>query len=218
MIYLIHGENIVDSRRYLLRIKSNYENTVLIKGKNLKEAVFKRTLNELPKPLFGEKTAIEIEQFNGDWGIFPQALYNDLDFILWSDTKIEKIKPGVKSQLFDKRSSVNTFKLTDAILYKNEKEAQLTATELLSIKEPIEKILGTINRGFYLLYHEKDNSLEGENISTFVKKKIKEQAKYWSKSEIKKAVLYLLKADLSVKEGVKPQLALQTFISRTTGV
>ena len=217
MIYLIHGENIVDSRRYLLRIKSNYENTLLVKGKNLKEAAFKKILNELPKPLFGKKAAIEVEGFNGDWSIFPEVLHRDLDFILWTDSKIEKVKSEVKSQLFNKRSSANTFKLADAILYKNEREAQLTALELLNIKEPIEKILGALNRSFYLLYQEKIRSLEGENISAFVKNKLKEQAKYWGKSEIKKAVLYLLKTDLSIKEGVKTQLALQTFISRIIG-
>lgn len=214
MIYLIHGTNSVDSRRYLIRLKQNYENVEIIDARKLKAEGFGKKLSQIPHNLFGNNSAVLIEYFKGDWKRIPEKLPKGLDLILWSEEKIRAPQINVKNIVFNKYSQVSTFKLADAILFKNEKEAQIIASQLMASKEPIEKILGTLNRSFYLAYCEKEKSLKGANLHSFVLEKVREQAKMWSKGGLKKALLHLLRVDLDIKEGLKSDLALPIFIGR----
>ena len=118
--------------------------------------------------------------------------------------------------MFNRAFQASTFKLADAILFRSEKEAQIIASQLLASKEPIEKILGILNRSFYLVYCEKEKSLKGEDLHSFVQEKIVDQARMWTKSGLKKALVYLLRVDLELKEGLKTNIALPLFIGRIT--
>lgn len=214
MIYLIHGTNTVDSRRYLIAMKQNYENIETINGKKLKEEEIAKNFSQISHNLFGKNSAILIEYFNGDWKLVPEKLPRGLDLIVWSDEKVRLPKVSVKNFVFNRAFQASTFKLADAILFKNEKEAQVIASQLLASKEPVEKILGTLNRSFYMVYCEKEESLKDENLHSFVLEKIRDQARMWSKSGLKRALLHLLRVDLDVKEGLKADLALPLFIGR----
>ena len=214
MIYLIHGTNTVDSRRYLIAMKQNYENIETINGKKLKAEEIAKNFSQISHNLFGKNSAILIEYFNGDWKLVPEKLPKGLDLIVWSDEKVRLPKVNVKNFVFNRAFQASTFKLADAILFKNEKEAQTIASQLLASKEPVEKILGTLNRSFYMVYCEKEKSLKDENLHSFVLEKIRDQAKMWSKSGLKRALLHLLRVDLDVKEGLKADLALPLFIGR----
>lgn len=216
MIYLIHGTNSVDSRRYLISMKQNYENIETVNGKKIKTEDMLKNFNQTSHHIFGKNTAILIEYFNGDWKLIPEKLPKDLDLILWSDDKIRPPKVNVRNFVFNRAFQASTFKLADAILFRSEKEAQIIASQLLSSKEPIEKILGILNRSFYLVYCEKEKSLKGEDLHSFVREKIVDQARMWTKSGLKKALVYLLRVDLELKEGLKPNLALPLFIGRIT--
>ena len=214
MIYLIHGQNQVDSRRFLSKLKSNYQNIESISGKHLAGEDLKRTLPKFSHSLFGDKSALLIEGFKGEWQIIPKKLPEGLDIILWAEDKIDLGNVKVKNFLFHAVTKANGFKLADAILFKREKEALMLAAELISTKEPNEKIIGALRRGFYLVYCAKEDTLTGTQLATFAQKKFKDQSKLWSKTALKKALIYLLWSDVALKEGAKADLVFTSFVSR----
>ena len=214
MIYLIHGQNQVDSRRFLVRLKSNYQNIESTSGKHLTGDELKRSLPKLSHSLFGDKSAFLIEGFKGEWQILPNKLPENLDIILWAENKVELGKVKVNNFLFHAVTKATVFKLADAILFKREKEALMLAAELISTKEPNEKIIGALGRGFYLVYCAKEGALTGTQLATFAQKKIKDQSKLWSKIALKKALIYLLWSDVALKEGAKADLVFTSFVSR----
>jgi hypothetical protein len=218
MIYLIHGQNIVDSRRFLIKFKQSYQNIELINGKNSGTIDIKNSIERLSHHLFAKKTAVLIEFFNGDWSIFSKKVPDSVDLILWSDEKVKTGRFKAKEYLFDRARRTNAFKLADAILFKNEREAQILSSELLNSKEPVERIIGTLNRSFYLTYCEKERLLDDKDLPTFAHDKIREQARLWNKIAIKKALLALLRLDLDMKEGLKVGLAFPAFVSRVVSL
>ena len=217
MIYLIHGANQVDSRRFLIRFKSNYQDVQNIPGKNLSSSLLQEKLGQASHHLFGGKSAFLIENFSGDWGIFPKRLPEGLDIILWSEEKIEMGDSRVKSFLFDQQRKATAFKLADAILFKNEKEAQVLAWQLLVSKEPPEKIVGAALRGLLLAFCAKE-TLRGVSIPPFVRKKAEEQAKFWSRQNLKRAILELLRAEIALKEGRTASLVFAHLIHRVVSL
>lgn len=218
MIYLIHGQNQVDSRRFLIRLKNSYQDLQSIPGEGLTEKGFKENIAGISHPLFGGKTAVLIEKFDGSWKIFPKKLPEGIDLILWSGEKINVSNLPVKNFLFHKTQKATSFKLADAVLFRNEKEALVLAIKLLSAREPVEKIISAISRGFFLAYAAKEESLSKTNLPTFAQERIEEQAKLWDKATLKKALLHLLSLDLALKEGTKPNLGLTSFISRAVSL
>ncbi|OGY24125.1 MAG: hypothetical protein A2172_01105 [Candidatus Woykebacteria bacterium RBG_13_40_15] len=216
MIYLIHGQNQVDSRRFLIRLRSNYKNIRVIPGKNLNDKDFLKLIKEYNQPLFEGREAILIEEFDGNWDILPKQEIKGIDIILWADRKIDKLVPKTKTFLFEQQKKLSAFKLVDAVLYKDEKEALVILDTLLKKKEPGEKIIGAFLRGFGLLYCAKTGSLEKAKIPLFASERIKEQEKNWNKAEIKRALLNLIYADVTVKGGQNASIALTTFINRVT--
>ncbi|OGY26617.1 MAG: hypothetical protein A2Z24_02240 [Candidatus Woykebacteria bacterium RBG_16_44_10] len=219
MIYLIHGTNQVDSRRFLIRLKGSYQDIQTISGKGLSKEVLEEKLKIASHHLFGGKSSFLIEHFSGDWNILPKKLPEETDIILWSGGKVEIGKTLVKSFLFDQRKKATTFRLVDAILFKDEKESQSLALELISAKEPIEKIIGAVLRGLLLAFCAKDkDDLRETPLSSFVQQKIKEQAKNWTRVALKKAILELLRADVALKESRAADLILSQFINRAAAL
>ncbi|MEX0622133.1 MAG: hypothetical protein WD187_04080 [Candidatus Woykebacteria bacterium] len=214
MIYLVHGQNVVESRRFLVRLKTNYQNIEALSGKTITNKALEKILKEFSFHLFGGKSALLIEHFSGDWTQIPKNISRDLDLILWSDKKIDTRGLTGKAYLFSKPLKATTFNLSDAILYKNEKEAQNLTSELLSSKEPVEKIIGALTHSLFLVYCAKKESLSGANLPEFVKDKLIGQAKLWNKLSLRRAMIYLLSTDVSIKEGMRADLAMASFISR----
>jgi hypothetical protein len=214
MIYLIHGQNQVDSRRFLIRLKSDYQDIQQIPGKGLSDKIFRGALSRVSHPLFGGKTALLIEGFDGNWKIFPKKLPEGVDLILWSEEKVEAGDLPAKKFLFDQVKKTTSFKLADAILFRNEKQALVLATQILDTKEPIERIIGALSRSFALVYAAKEGSLRYASLADFAREKIEDQAKLWTKAALKKALLRLLTADVALKEGAKTHLVITSFINQ----
>ena len=213
MIYLIHGTNQVDSRRFLVKLKNSYQDVQTISGKSLSKESFEEKLKTASYNLFGGKSASLVEHFSGNWDVFPKKLPEGIDIILWSGDKVEVGKIPVKSFLFDQKRVATNFRLADAILFKNEKEAQSLAWELFNSREPAEKITGAILRSLLLAFCAKENQ-EEIPIPPFAKAKVTDQAKIWSRSALKRAILKLLQTDLSIKEGKDAPLAFSQLISQ----
>ena len=216
MIYLVHGQNEVDSRRFLIRLKSGYQDLQSFQYKILDKKLLETSIKKLSQPLFGGKSAILIEGFTGNIDILPQSLPERLDIILWSNKRLDVRNKDVKSFLFDRVRRANVFKLSDAVLLRREKEAQILLTQLLYGKELPEKIIGALARGFYLIYFIKEGTINKVNLSNFIIQKHNDQATHWTIARIKKGLLQLLYADLAIKDGKKPTVVFTNLISRLT--
>ncbi|MDP2721086.1 MAG: hypothetical protein Q8O75_04050 [bacterium] len=214
MIYLVHGQNQVDSRRFLIRLKNGYQNIETINAKNLGEKKLQNIFRQVSHPIFKGKSALLIEHFAGNWKGFPKKTPEDFDIILWADEKIQVGPLPVKNLLFNKLQKASAFKLVDALLFKNERSAQVLLFELLFAKEPTEKIIGALARSFFLVYCAKRGSLHNINLPLFAKEKIQDQAKGWSQAGLKKTLVQLLGVDLALKEGAQAKPVLTAFISR----
>jgi len=214
MVYLIHGQNQVDSRRFLIRLKSNYKNIEVIPGKHLNEKNFLNKIRGYSHPLFGGKTAFLVEEFDGNWSVLPKKDLKEIDIILWSGKKLDVKPTMVKSFLFDQQRNLTAFKLVDAVLLKDEREALVILYGLLKKKEPPEKIIGALSRGFSLIYCAKEGSLGKAKMPSFALQRLKDQERFWNKLEIKKAFLELLRADVSLKSGQESPSALITVVSK----
>lgn len=214
MIYLIHGKNEVDSRRFLTKLKTSYNNVKTWDNKSLTKKDLDSNMRIASKELFGGKSAFLVEGFNGESEILPKLTPEGLDLILWSNKKLFITGKDLKVFLFDRITKANTFKLADAILFKQEVQAYNLLDELLSSKEPPEKIIGTINRGLCLVFLVKENTISRTNLSSYIQQKHIDQSRYWSKASVKRALVRLLKTDLAIKDGTKPNIALSNLISQ----
>lgn len=212
MIYLIHGKNIPDSRKFLSKLKSNYSDILELDHKKLLKGELQKKVLEKSSFLFGGKSAIVLENFNGNWEEIPRS--SPTDIILWVSEKLEA-PPNTKAFLFDLFPQNSVFKLADAIFYKREKEAYAQLEQLIISKVPTEQIVGIIGRSLTMLLLSKEGELQG--MQEFVKKRVQEQSRLWSNGALKKALVELLKVDVSSKEGAKPQILLTAFISKVAG-
>jgi len=217
MIYLIHGRNVIDSRRFLVRLKSAYGSVEVVVGKTLTKTNFEERLQEANQYLFSGKTAFLVEDFKGVWPGLSSNLPEDVDIIFWAADKVETIPPGVKSYLFQTQIKANPFRLVDAVLFKDEKSSQELCQQLLTEKESPEKIIGLLARSFCLVYSSKDGSLDKSKTAQFLVDKLSQQSQVWKAYEIKKALVALLQADLSLKEGAKPAIVFTSLVSQLTG-
>ena len=214
MIYLIHGQNQVESRHFLTRLKSGYQNIETINAKNVGEKKLQNIFGQVSHPIFGGKSALLIEHFAGNWQVFPKKIPEGFDIILWTDEKMQAGSLPVKNLLFDKLQKASAFKLVDALLFKNERSAHTLLSELLFAKEPTEKIIGALARSFFLVYCAKKGSLRNMVLPLFAKEKIQDQSKGWSQAGLKKALVQLLGVDLALKEGAQAKPVFTAFISR----
>jgi DNA polymerase III delta subunit len=213
VIYLIHGQNIVDSRRFLQKLKSSYSDVVALDPQGLTSKKLGRAIAEKTNSFWGDKAALLIENFGGDFSQIPDSLPENLDIILWSGEKL-KPKPKIKAVLFEDFRKSSTFKLADAILYRREREALTLLYSLLLAKTPVEKIIGAVGRNLSLALAAKDNLLGDYDLADFVRAKTADQAKNWTKSELKRALVELIRVDVAGKEGAKPSLSFTYFISK----
>jgi len=213
MIYLVHGQNEVDSRRFLTKLKVSYGDVREVDGKNLTKEYLERQLSESSVSLFGAKSAFLIDNFSSGLDILPKQSPEGLDLIVWSSKKIPVYSKHLKSFLFDKVVKANVFKLTDAVLSGRERQALILLDELVQSKEAPEKIIGTLNRGLCFLYFAKEGSIAKTNLPPFIQQKHVEQARGWDEKTVKKGMAKLISADLAIKSGSKPHLVLTNLIS-----
>src|SRR3989344_2678099 len=127
MIYLVHGEDSVSSKNFLLKMKNDYSSLDQVSFKNVKN------VNELlpsGKGLFSEKKLVIIENFPIRKGFeIPKNL--DFDVVLWFAESVTAPTWVDKSWYFKQREVNSSFKLADAVAYGQEKQALLVLKELL---------------------------------------------------------------------------------------
>ena len=199
MIYLLHGQDTVSSRNFLLRLKGQYQTTIVIDLKKSKGNF------ELPTDsLFEQKTLLILENSlpkNAD-ELLPKVSF---DVAIWLPESIETVPKWVdKDLLFKLSENSSTFKLADLIFLGQEKQALLVLESLFLNNTASELIIGTLVRQLRLVNLVLEGETEKVSKSSFVQKKASDQAKNWSLRKAKSAGLFLLRADLSLKKGLLP--------------
>lgn len=202
MIYLLHGQDTVSSRNFLLRLKKQYQTATVIDVKKSKE------IFELPsEQLFGQKSLIILENSvpkNAD-NLLPSITH---DVVVWLPDSLETIPEWVgKNLLFKLSETASTFKLADLIFLGQEKQALILLGNVLQKNTAAELLIGSLVRQLRAINLVLEGEAHRVSKNSFVQSKTVDQARKWSKKKVKLAGLQLLKADLSIKKGLfSPQL------------
>ena len=209
MIFLVHGEDTVSSRSFLLKLRQDYSSAETISLKNIKDP---QTILPSGKGLFSEKKLIILENFslsktkeiNGDY---------DYDLVLWFPETITPPSWINKAWHFKQTNSVSIFKFADSVVYGQEKQALLMLENLLLSSKEREMIIGTLVRTLKMIALSLSGEAETVSNSSFVQSKVREQAKEWDLKKVKIALLYLLKTDLWMKQG---KLSSEDLLTKLT--
>ena len=209
MIYLIHGEDIVSSKNFLLNLKKNYSGFDQVSLKNVKNIA-----EVLPsgKGLFSDKKLVVIENFPLRKDVqLPKKL--DYDAVLWFAETIPVPTWVDKVWYFKQNQTLSSFKLADAVAYGQEKQALAILTDLLKDPKEKEMVVGSLVRQLRMLALCLSGQSEEVSKSQFLQGKIREQAKNWNFRKLRTALIYLLKTDLWLKQG---KLSGETLLTNLT--
>lgn len=209
MIYLVHGEDIVSSKNFLLKFKESYSSVDTVSLKNAKN------LNDvLPtgKGLFSEKKLVVLESFplKKDLKLSKNL---DYDVLLWFGDSITVPNWVDKNWYFKQNQSISSFKLVDYVFYGQEKQALEILRDLLRDTKEREMIVGSLVRQMRLLALAINGEVAEVSKSEFLREKIKNQAKNWNFRKIRAGLIYLLKTDLWLKQG---KLSSETLLTNLT--
>ena len=213
MIYLVHGDDSLLSRRFLFRLKSGYDQVVDITGKNISKERLELAL--FSESLLAKKILVVVEDLKNWQEIKGVRLNNASDLVFWFKNKIDLPDfPINRVILFDLRQA-SAFKLADALLMKNEKLSFLTLSSLLKQGEPAEKILGTIGFAFRNLALTLEGNLEKIVKNSYAQEKIKQQANFWTLSQISLAFDAIFTTDLRLRQREhNPSMELLALINK----
>ncbi|MEX0617293.1 MAG: hypothetical protein WD231_05875 [Candidatus Woykebacteria bacterium] len=209
MKYVVHGDDIVASRRYVSSLKKNYQNSYLLEGeKGSLEEIYQQLLNE---PLFDEKTLVIVENYSGSDKIFEDTY--PVDVVFWWSKTLSKVPRADKSFYFRDSNAFGIFKLADSIGEKKLGPSLLLLNKLFDERVPPEKIISILARQLKLINQVLYGDVERVSSSEFVKQKLKNQVKLWNLKKLQRAFLATFQVDLLIKAGkIKPQPAL-TFLT-----
>lgn len=207
MIYLLHGDNLLASRNFLLKLKKDYPEVKNLNVKNLSELRELASFNSL----FAPKELIIIEGYKEDLLEKIKEIGSKSDIAVWVDKKIKNIPPYVKALEFKETYKGNVFKLADFVAEKNLARALLLLEELASEKTPFEIIVATLVRQFnFLLIYLDEKTFAGPD---FAKEKIKKYSQNWQLEEVMGALKNLLILDQKLKIGkVESKIGLTQFL------
>lgn len=164
--------------------------------------------------MFGEKLLVIVENY------LPKednldSLPAEVDIVFCKTGGVEKIPNWVDKHLnFKLPNQVNAFRLSDCVGYRQEKLSLTLLEKLFQENIPSEIIIGSLVREFRLISLVLAGELEKVSTSPFLQRKIREQANYWDKKKVKKAILRILKVDWGIKTGQsESQSSLTLLIS-----
>jgi len=167
MKYIIHGDDLTSSRKYLEVLKNKYQESITLEGDRLNLENFSEVA--LNSSLFFKKTVIIIENYSGSEKIFEVSTLHDVVF-WWSKTII-KIPKVDKIVLFKNQQAYGIFKFADTVGLKQEKTSLLLLNGLFEERVPPEKIISILTRQFKLITQVLDGSIDKVSKSDFVRNK-----------------------------------------------
>lgn len=210
MKYIIHGDDLVSSRKYLESLKNKYQESINVEGDGLSLETY--TEIALNPSLFSKKTILSIENYSGPEKAFE--LNNHHDVVFWWAKTLIKIPKVDQVFFFKNQQAYGIFRFADAVGLKQEKTSVLLLNKLFEEKVPPEKIISILTRQFKLITQTLDGSNDKVSSSDFVRKKIEVQAKGWTVKKIHKALTLLFLTDIKIKKGEARPVSALTFLTR----
>jgi DNA polymerase III delta subunit len=200
MVTLLHGNNTLASRRYLLDFKTKFNGEVEeVDGRRLTEKDLNEALSSLP--MFFAKKLLVIQHAPRE--NILKKLNNspkEAEVIIWAEKRLNLKLNQIKVLEFKETSELTSFKLAEAAANKNVKAALETLERLLSEKCPPELIVGALHREIRLLILAQEGSLAAP-LPSFVVKKIEKRSSNWEVNRLKEVLEDLLNLDERVKTG-----------------
>ena len=210
MIYLLHGSDTVSSRLFLVKLKEKYEAVSTVVAK---KGVKRVDLPDTEYLLSSNQLLILENHLPSRKPTLP----GNADLVIWMDTTVEVPDWIDKDFPFKQEVSVNVFKLTDAVFYGQKKIALQILVKALAQNLPEEIIIGSLTRSVRQLSMALEGKYEMISKSSFVQKKVKEQAENWDYRALRTAAKLLLKADWEIKTGKIPSaVSLTTVVNNLT--
>lgn len=214
MVTLIHGDDTVSSRKYLIELKTSSENSVTLDGKGLTLNDFVHALKS--NSLFSDGKNIFIENF---FSKKNKELEESIDLInknsnlnigIWDENELSKSqlsafsKPTIK--LFKIPQSL--FSFLDSIKPGNVQNVTLFHSVLKNSDENF--LFSMIIRQFRLLLAlrggQNDSIDDAQRLAPWQKEKLQRQSRMFTIGELKEIYNKLYKTDLNIKTGVYPNL------------
>jgi DNA polymerase III delta subunit len=219
MIYLLHGGDLVESRKRLSVLRHGYldSDVRVLEGKSLDYSAFPLLFSTVS--LFEGKSLVVVEG-KIDVKLFDLARISksDVDLVVWVGEKVRANdslltvvgKIGGKVELFEEKVDDRIFPFLDAIVSRNRKVALRELSSLF--RDGRDPIYITT-----MLVWQFRNILAPELTSGFVRKKVDMVKKNFSFDELRKIYYLLLTSDVQLKtgEGVGEAL-IEEFVWKVT--
>lgn len=215
MITIIHGDDLVSSRKFLVEQKNSLQNTTTLNGDELTleklveafegNSLFSNEKNIFIESLFSKKKTKDLEEI-----LDYISKKNDINLFIWEKTELSKSQlstfPKAKTFLF--KIQKNIFSFLDNISPKNTNNI-LNFHKVLETNDS-DMIFYMLIRQFRLLLAVNDaanNSIDDmQRLSTWQRGNLQRQSKKFTISELRKIYNKLYKLDLNIKTGVSSNL------------
>lgn len=214
MINIIHGDDTVSSRKFLVELKNASKNPVTLDGKELtfndlvqtlkSNSLFSEEKNIFIENLFSKKKGSELDEI-----IELLKKDSNLNIVFWEDNELSKSQlsnfPKVKAQLFQIPKTLFSFLDNFST---NGSSNILNFHEALKTTDA-EAIFYMLIRQFRLLLALSANSdgiEEAQRLAPWQKEKLQRQSRIFTVEQLKRTYNKLYETDLSIKTGVYPNL------------
>lgn len=220
MVTLIHGDDTVSSRKYLIELKSTSDNATTLDGKELNLDELVQTLKS--NSLFSDEKNIFIENFFSkknkelEEAIDLINKNSNLNIVIWDENELSKSQLSAFS-----KAKIKFFKIPKTIFSFLDNLAPNSTRNVLSFHEALKNsdenfLFSMIIRQFrLLLVLRSEIPLRGtldsqidelKRLSPWQIEKLQRQSQMYTIEQLKKIYNRLYETDLSIKTGVYPNL------------
>lgn len=219
MIYVIHGVDVVASRKRLGELRGEYsaDDIQIFSAKEIEYSQFPLLFSTMS--MFGEKRAVIVEgKLDSKEVDVASVMKSDVDLIVWVGEKLRAndglltMVKEAKGQVdfFEDKVDLTIFPFLDAVASRNRRAALTEYMKLLKSKsEPIYLLT--------MLVWQFRNIIVPENASGFVQKKAMDAKNRFSFDELRKIYYQLLQMDVAMKTGDGvPEVLLEQLILKVT--
>jgi DNA polymerase III delta subunit len=219
MIYLLHGNDIVSSRKKLEEVKSKYDSTGIsvLSAKDLDYSQFPLLFSTVS--MFDEKRLVIVED-KLDSKLFDlnSIVKSDVDLVIWigsvlrsNDALIGAVnKVKGKVELFEEKPDLSVFPFLDSVA---SRRRVVALREYLKLKQEGNDPIYLVT----MLVWQFRQIIVPEMASGFVKKKVEGFKANFTFEELRRIYYLLLQMDVQLKtgEGV-PDVMVEQFIFKVT--
>lgn len=208
MFFLLHGDNIVESRDALNLLRVDRDEVITIEGKTAQLNEIKQACESMS--LFGEKRLVIIENLFSrlsknelkEFIAYLSSIESSYDIIIWEGRSLTKAtigKLGKSWQIKEFSIPKVIFTLMESVKPKNNRRMIELLQKARELKTSNEFIFLMLVRQIRMLLLAKDNGLTG--IPTWMAGKFSKQANYFQTEDLLMLYKKLLAIDIRQKTG-----------------